>query len=260
MRSIAGTFPHSGWSVPPSSVSAGPYLLRFARTEGDLDALLRLRYEVYQVEHQIGLEQSHATGRDEDEFDPVFHHLVIEERDTQRIVGTCRLQTGELIPGSGFASARLFDLDGLPAPIRSAAVEIGKLCVAQGHRNQRVLQLLWRGIAGYLARNRKTIGFGACAIPTQDPDLALAIHRGLERSGSVHPELRVRPLPQAACQPESGVPEREHQLPDLFQAYLAIGARVLGPPALDRDFRTANWLLLADITSLDPLTYRAFFQ
>jgi hypothetical protein len=35
---------------------------------------------------------------------------------------------------------------------------------------------------------------------------------------------------------------------------------VLGPPALDRDFKTTNWLLWVDTSDLDPLTYRAFFQ
>ena len=260
LRSLAVPFPRAGWSVPPSTVSAGPYLLRFARTESDLDRVQRLRYEVYHVEHQIGLDTGHATGRDEDDLDPGFHHLLIEERDTRSVVGTYRMQTAEMAAESGFAAGRLFDLDGLPDRVRTSAIEVGKLCIAKGHRNQRMLHLLWRGMAGYLSRNRKTIVFGTCALPTRDEELGLAVHRGLEKAGAVHPTLTVRPLPAAACQADPALPPREHHLPELFQAYLAIGAKVLGPPAIDRDFKTVNWLLLVDIASLDPLTYRAFFQ
>jgi putative hemolysin len=260
VRPLAVPFPKAGWSVPASTVSAGPYLLRFARTSNDLDHILRLRYEVYHLEHEVGLDEGHATGRDEDEFDQTFHHLLVEERDTRNVVGTYRMQTADMAMDSGFAASRLFDLDALPAMIRGNAIEVGKLCIAKGHRNQRMLHLLWRGMAGYMSRNGKTIVFGTCALPTRDETLALAVHRGLEGEGACHPELAVPPLPHTACQAGEGIPEREHRLPELFQAYLGLGAKVLGPPAIDRAFKTTNWLLLVDIASLDPLTYRAFFQ
>lgn len=260
VRTLAVPFPRAGWSIPASTVSAGPYLLRFARTESDLDRILRLRYEVYHLEQQIGLDEGHATGRDEDEFDPSVHHLLIEERDTRTVVATYRMQTAEMAVEAGFASARLFEVDSLPEPLRSSSVEVGKLCIARGHRNARMLHLLWRGMAGYLSRNRKTIVFGTCALPSQDQRLALAVHRGLERVGATHPTLQIEPLPHTACQARPGEPQRELHLPELFQAYLGIGAKVLGPPALDRDFKTTNWLLWVDTSDLDPLTYRAFFQ
>ena len=260
VRTLAVPFPKAGWSIPASTVSAGPYLLRFARTEADLDRTLRLRYEVYHLEQEIGLDEGHATGRDEDEFDQGFHHLLIEERDTRTVVATYRMQTAEMAEEAGFASARLFDLDALPEALRSQAVEVGKLCIAKGHRNARMLHLLWRGMAGYLSRNRKTIVFGTCALPSQDQTLALAVHRGLERVGATHPILQVDPLPHTTCLARAGEPERELHLPELFQAYLGIGAKVLGAPALDRDFKTTNWLLWVDTADLDPLTHRAFFQ
>ena len=259
MRALAVAFPRAGWSIPASSVSAGPYLLRFARTDSDLDRILRLRYEVYHLEHEIGLDEADATGRDEDEFDAGFHHLLIEERDTGQVVGTYRMQTAEMAADAGFSSARLFDLDALPERMWPTAVEVGKLCIAKGHRNQRLLHLLWRGMAGYLSRNRKTIVFGTCAVPSRDESVALAVHRGLERAGACHATLRVEPHSHTACQ-AAHAPPREHHLPDLFQAYLAIGAKVLGPPAIDHDFKTINWLLWVDISDLDPLTFRSFFQ
>ncbi len=212
------------------------------------------------MEHDIGHDQAHATGRDEDEFDEGFHHLLIQERDTGTVVGTYRMQTAEMAAESGFSSARLFDLDVLPEELWQTAVEVGKLCIAKGHRNQRLLHLLWRGMAGYLSRNRKTIVFGTCALPSRDASVALAIHRGLERAGACHATLRVEPHAHTACQGPAGTPAREHSLPDLFQAYLAIGAKILGPPAIDSDCKTTNWLLWVNIADLDPVTFRSCFQ
>jgi putative hemolysin len=50
------------------------------------------------------------------------------------------------------------------------------------------------------------------------------------------------------------------RIPALFQAYLTLGARVLGPPAVDRAFKTIDWLALLDTRELDPITHRTFFR
>src|SRR5947208_3654161 len=44
-----------------------------------------------------GLEQSYATGRDQDPFDAVCDHLIVEHLPSANIVGTYRLQTGALV-------------------------------------------------------------------------------------------------------------------------------------------------------------------
>jgi putative hemolysin len=38
-----------------------------------------------------------------------------------------------------------------------------------------------------------------------------------------------------------------------------LGAKALGPPAIDREFKTIDWLVLLDIHELAPLTFRSFF-
>ena len=259
-RTLTATFPAAGWAIPASTVSAGRYLLRFARTEADLENVLRLRFAVYHLEHHIGRADGHSSGLDEDDFDQRFHHLLIEDRDSREVVGTYRMQTAEMAADGGYASAELFDLDALPDAVRGMAVEAGRACIAKGHRNSRVLHLLWRGMASYLAWNRKTVVFGSCALPSQDQTLALTVHRHLEKLGASHPSLRVSPLPHAECRTPAVVPFRDHRIPDLFQAYLTLGAKLLGPPAVDRDFKTVNWLVLLDVNDLDQPTYRSFFR
>ena len=259
-RTLTTAFPAAGWAIPTSTVSAGRYLLRFARTDAELERILRLRYAVYHLEHGIGRDDGHVTGLDEDEFDFRFHHLMIEDRESREVVGTYRMQTAEMAEEGGYASAHLFEISALPDSLRHAAVEAGRACIAKDHRNSRVLHLLWRGMASYLAWNGKTVVFGSCALPSQDETLALTVHHHLEKLGASHPTLRVPPLPETACCTPVAVPFRDHHIPDLFQAYLTLGAKLLGPPAVDRDFKTVNWLVLLDVNDLDQPTFRSFFR
>lgn len=262
-RVLASTFPAAAWAVPNSTTSAGRYLLRFARTEEDLDRILRLRYQVFNLELKEGLDGAHADQRDEDDFDRRFHHLLIEERESRSIVGTYRMQTGEMAAEGGYYSAGLFELDVLPEAVRAKAVEIGRACVAKPHRNGRVLNLLWRGLASYLTWNHKTVLFGCCSLTSQDQAFGLRVHRHLEQLGAGHPTLHVPPKSETSCvtsdqSPATGYPTPK--IPALFQAYLTLGARILGPPAIDHEFKTIDWLVLLDVQELPGVTYRAFFR
>jgi len=258
----APDYPAALHSVPNAEVDAGSYRVRFARTAEDLDAILRLRYRVFNLELGEGLEQSHQTERDEDELDARLHHLLIESRKTGQVVGTYRMQTADMARDQGgFYSDQEFDLSGLPREVIAGSVEIGRACVASEHRNGRVLQLLWRGLAAYLTWNRKHVLFGCCSLTSQDPNFGLSVHRHLLGLGVMHRELRVEPRPRNRCEPEEdGRPVPPAHVPALFQTYLTLGARILGPPAIDRQFKTIDWLVILDTTTIDPDTRRTFFR
>jgi putative hemolysin len=188
---------------------------------------------------------------------------MILERSTGMVVGTCRMQTGEMGAAGGFYSAGLFELGVLPEPILRSAVEVGRACIAKPHRNGRVLHLLWRGLAAYLTWSRKTRLFGCCSLTSQDEALGAAVHAHLEKQGAVHSTLRVMPRVEHACSSRRSsmlAPPREPHIPALFQAYLTLGAKALGPPAIDREFKTLDWLVLLDVLELDQLTFRTFFR
>jgi putative hemolysin len=129
-----------------------------------------------------------------------------------------------------------------------------------------VLHLLWRGLAQYLAWNGKCRLFGCCSLTSQDEALGAATHRYLEESGAVNPALRVHPRTEHACTPSHLSPLTSYlspptaHLPALFRAYLDIGAKVLGPPAIDREFKTIDWLVLLDVKELGVPTFRSFFR
>ena len=242
-------------AVPDLDEVQGRYRLRFARTEGDLDAIYRLRFEVFNVELGEGLQESYRTGRDQDPFDRQCQHLLVEEDATGAVVGTYRMQIAEAASrGRGFYSAGEFDLSGLPPEILQRAAELGRACVDATHRNRKVLFLLWRGLIAYLLHHGKRCFFGCSSLTSQDPAEGVSAYRHLLAIGAVHPQLRVQPLPGLECEagPDARLPRVE--IPKLFGLYLRYGAWVLGPPAIDREFGTIDFLTYVDIGELDERT------
>jgi putative hemolysin len=41
------------------------------------------------------------------------------------------------------------------------------------------------------------------------------------------------------------------KLPQLFRTYLRYGAKIVGEPAIDREFQTVDYLALVDLRALD---------
>ena len=228
----------------------GPYLARFALSASDLASALRLRFEVFNLELKEGLESAYVSGHDSDEFDGVCDHLIVEYLPSRRVVGTYRLQTG-VAAGSnlGYYSEREFDFSPYEA-IRSELVELGRACIHRDHRSTDVLYLLWRGIAGYALRYRVRYLIGCSSLTSQEPSHGTAVYARL-RDWQVDESLRTTPqsnfamplLESAGC---------GDTVPKLLRTYLAIGAKICGPPAIDREFKTIDFLTLLDLELLHP--------
>ena len=75
--------------------SPAHYATRLARNVAEVRSAQAMRFQVFNLELNEGLEQSYATGLDEDPFDAVCDHLVVEHLPSATIVGTYRLQTGQ---------------------------------------------------------------------------------------------------------------------------------------------------------------------
>lgn len=240
----------------------GKYVVRFAQTAEELDEVLKLRFEVFNLELGEGLESSFLTGRDHDEYDATCHHLIVVEAATEKIVGTYRLQTGAMAAvAGGFYSAMEFDLSQLPLELLEDSVELSRACIAKDFRNTQVLFLLWKGLASYVAFNRKRFLFGCCSLTSQDAKEGKLTMDLLERSGHLHERLLVLPKPDVECYPANFQIEHpfEVRLPKLFRSYLRIGAKVCGPPAIDRIFKTIDFFVLFDLFEMDRQSQKLFF-
>jgi len=72
------------------------YAARLALSAEELRGAQQLRFEVFNLELGEGLAESYATGLDVDPFDEFCDHLIVEEIATSEVVGTYRMQTGQL--------------------------------------------------------------------------------------------------------------------------------------------------------------------
>src|ERR1035437_10289910 len=98
-----------------------------------------------------------------DAYDAICDHLLLLDhaaRDGQNanrpaVVGTYRLLRQPMAEEyGGFYSTAEFDIGGLLARHGDLQfLELGRSCVLGPHRNQRTVELLWYGIAGYLRQN-----------------------------------------------------------------------------------------------------------
>ena len=258
----AAGFPIAEEALPPDDLVSGGYGLTFVRSREQLTALQRLRFEVFNLELGEGLESSYESGLDVDDLDEAMHHILISHRKSGDVIGTYRMQTAAMATANcGFYSAREFDISDFPVAVVEDSVEVGRACIARDHRSRRVLHLLWRGLARYLIWMGKHRLFGCCSLTTQDRRVGNEVHARLVEGRHLHSDVRAWPLPGFECglHDQGGEPAESLEIPPLFHSYLSLGAKICGPPAVDRDFGTIDFLVLLDVRELESHVYRGFF-
>jgi putative hemolysin len=258
----------------------------------DRVAACRLRFKVFNIELGEGLESSYRTGLDTDHFDLVCEHLLVEDKQednpARRIVGTYRMQSGTTAGRNlGYYSEQEFSFAPYE-PLRPGILELGRASIDREHRTPEVLTLLWRGIAQYATDMGLRYLLGCSSINSKDPAEGWQMYRQLEHY-RVSPEFETLPTPAFACpvdlsksdhaqegahaQPSPCQPDlcsdpsappppvsapAPPKVPKLLKTYLAIGARIGGPPAWDREFGTIDFLTFLDLKLLSASARNRF--
>jgi putative hemolysin len=258
------TYPRCADRIPSREIVEGNYAVRYAASPAELDELARLRFRVFNLELDEGLEESYLTGRDIDPFDVQCHHLIVLHRPSGRIIGTYRIQTTDMAEAArGFYTATEFDLSRLPREILDEAVEVGRACIEKEHRLKPVLFLLWKGLAAYMQHNRRRWLLGPCSLTSQDPWDGKRAFDLLARRDKLRDDLVVTAQPGYECvwHGEDPDPARSSslELPALFEIYLRYAGRVVGPPVIDREFKTIDFFVLFDVEALSERAKRLFF-
>ena len=153
--------------TPPAGDSsllatAGPLEVRIAASREEIEALQRLRYQIFYVEMSAKPSPEMAeAGRDFDRFDEFCDHLVVRDTDVlengePKIVGTYRFLRREIAEkNGGFYTSSEYDI--APMLARSPHgrfLELGRSCVLESHRTGPAMQIMWRGLMIYVARHR----------------------------------------------------------------------------------------------------------
>lgn len=238
------------------------YQCRLARCSREVIQAQCLRYEVFNLELNEGLASSHANFRDQDLYDTVCDHMLLIERQTERVVGTYRLQSGDTAEeGYGYYSEQAFDFAPYES-IRPELLELGRACLHPDHRTYGCLTLLWRGIL-WLARKRGLrYLIGCSSLHTTDIQVGHATYQALTQSHLVTLPLRTQPkfemqLPVLDWETPSHI---RPKLPKLLRCYLSLGAKVCGRPALDEAFGTIDFLTLLDLKNLPERSTQRLFD
>lgn len=235
----------------------------WARDADGLREAQRLRHQVFAEEMGARLAVLPGTpaGHDADLFDAHCEHLLLRTvgpgGERGPVIGTYRVLTPAAARRVGaLYSETEFDLTRL-RPLRARMAELGRSCVHPGWRSGAAILALWAGLADFMQRNAIDTLVGCASVGMRDGGhVAASLWSQLKCTHLAPIEWQVRPrlpLPVDQLRQDLAVDP-----PALIKGYLRCGAKLLGPPAWDPDFNTADLPMLIRLADL-PARYRRHF-
>lgn len=232
---------------------------RLARDAREVEASLRLRYEVFVEElGGDGPLVDHVARTERDEFDPYCEHLVLIDRAAgDRVVGVYRLMTDtRAAAGRGFYSASEYDLTVLLASGRRL-LEVGRSCLHRDVRGGAAMFNIWKALAEYVLANGIEVLFGVASF--HGTDIApLAVPLSYLHYHHLAPaDLRVRARPehfQSMDLMTAGGIDRKAAMtamPSLIKAYLRLGGFVGEGAFVDHAFNTTDVFVMMDTAQMN---------
>ncbi len=244
------------WRPAPAIAAAAALQVEWAQSLADVRAAQRLRYCVF-VEEGGAQVASSVLHHELDAFDPWCEHLLVRRAIDGEVVGTYRVLTPQKaqLNGGLYADAE-FDL----APLwhlRPSLMELGRACVHPQYRTGGVILTLWRALARLMQQRGLETMIGCASVPMRDGGHAAAsLWQRLRTTHLAPPSLQVRPrLPLPVEHLDRSI---DVEPPSLIKGYLRLGAKVLGPPAWDPDFQSADLPMMVRLSEL-PARYRRHF-
>ena len=241
-------------------IERGGLVVSWAKHVDEVRQAQRLRFKVFAEEMGARLDTT-SPGHDVDLFDNYCEHLLVCDQATKEVIGTYRVLTPAQARRLGSTYSDIeFDLTRLRS-LRERMVELGRSCVHPDHRHGGVIMALWGALAAFMVRNKLDTMIGCASIPMMHNgivtgDVAASIWRQLKASHLAPIEHHVRPrLPLPVDQLDSSLAVDP---PALIKGYLRLGAKILGAPAWDPDFNTADLPMMMCINDM-PARYRKHF-
>ncbi|MEY4882970.1 MAG: hypothetical protein RIS34_824 [Pseudomonadota bacterium] len=224
----------------------------------------RLRYSIFACE--MGARLKPSTGSDYPEhdidgFDDFCEHLLVRDKVSNEVVGTYRVLTPAQAKriGTTYTDTE-FDLTRLHG-MRERMVELGRSCVHKDYRHGGVIMALGGALFEFMVRNQFETMIGCASIP-----MVYNGEAGGNAAASIWNRLRQTHLAPIESQVSPRCPLPVEQFdgtllvepPALIKGYLRLGAKVLGPPAWDPVFNSADLPIMTRLEDL-PARYRKHF-
>jgi putative hemolysin len=257
-RNPVPTTPRTARTAPVERFSVA-----WAKHQDEVREAQRLRYQVFGEEMgaQLACAPGTPAGLDIDRFDAHCEHLIVRCEDDSaqagEVIGTYRVLTPDAAQrlGSWYSDTE-FDLGPLRARLGRTA-ELGRSCVHPAHRQGGVILALWGALGAFLQSNRLDTVIGCASVCMHDGGhVAASLWERLRTTHLAPVELQVQP--RLALPVEDLRRDLPAELPALIKGYLRCGAKVLGAPAWDPDFNTADLPMMMRLQDL-PEKYRRHF-
>lgn len=241
--------------------------VKLTRDKREIELAQRLRYQVFYEEFAAKPNAQMAVARlDIDDFDDYADHLiVIDHSKNDQIIGTYRLLREESAKKFGqFYSSDEYDL----SPLLNSGLsllELGRSCVLPDYRTRPVLNLLWQGIADYIADHDIDIMFGCASLHSTD---IKSISRPLSYLHHYHlAEEHLRPRALKGCYINMNITPKDefeakyafNDLPPLIKGYLRVGAMVGDGAFIDTQFNTTDVCIVMDTRKVTE-RYRKHYE
>lgn len=239
--------------------------VKLASNTNEIEQALRLRYQVF-VEEEKNFTMRNDSGLETDRYDEYCEHLIVQDVETSRVIGTYRLLPGDHATNKyGFYSETEFDLANF-AVHRNRTLELGRSCIAQEYRGSKAIQMLWDGIASFIAAKGYEYLIGCASIHIRNHTELLEIYSLLKNQQIITNQYGIKPLESHRIEGlyEIDLTNREKEIfrkmPPLMKGYQWLGAQISGDPAYDAIFETVDFLIILDKEKISRRYHKHFMQ
>lgn len=228
------------------------YVIKTAENNRELNEVLALRYKIFSKEI---LGKNNIFKIDIDKFDRHCDHILIIDKNINKVVGTYRINVYD----KKFYSSKEFHIKDLLA-LKGRKAELGRACILEDYRKGVVLGLLWKGIHSYIEKGEIQYLFGCSSIFTEDKKSIFSIFNFFKFNDYLHNHLLVKPkkhykfkgLKLLLNNKNYNTPNSNpNMIPDLLKIYLKFGAKICSYPAYDREFKCFDFLTIIDYKSIN---------
>ena len=217
--------------------------------------------EVFALRQRVFFGSKTTKVVDFDLYDSKCDHMIVIEKETQTICGTYRIAVSSHV--TAHYSQLEFKLDDF-LELPGNKMELGRAAISPNHRNGRVLDLLWQGLATYAWHSNSQFLFGCSSIMTTDRLEARQVFTDLQQAHHLVFDLGIHPTKDYDFDLETNDLESSDKrllpIPPLLLSYLRAGSKVYGRPALDQDFGCIDFMTILNLKDLTPFYKKRYFR
>lgn len=233
----------------------GRYIARHADGAEDIEAAQRLRHRAFHGPSGVGLDQDH--------FDDLCNHILVEEAASGRLVCCFRILPlaggGEI--GRSY-SAQFYELSAL-ATFDGPMVEMGRFCVDPEARDPDIVRVAWGAMTRYVDENGVEMLFGCSSFKGTDAD---TYHDAFAMLAAKHlaprrwwPRVKAPSVVEFAKKLRRRRPDAKQamlRMPPLLRTYLLMGGWVSDHAVVDLQMNTLHVFTGLEIAAIPPARKR----